>query len=110
MHARGIEHHTNGVNNVLSYINLVLATGKIGALRAVAMERSPVKATARADVSMDRKLINFPVNVRSRILNIANTSARFGAAGRRVAASRRLSCRDVSEDARRRNSWTALDL
>lgn len=30
MHARGIEHHTNGVNNVLSYINLVLATGKIG--------------------------------------------------------------------------------
>lgn len=32
MHARGIEHHTNGVNNVLSYINLVLATGKIGKL------------------------------------------------------------------------------
>jgi assimilatory nitrate reductase catalytic subunit len=31
MHARGIEHHTNGVHNVLSYINLVLATGKIGA-------------------------------------------------------------------------------
>jgi assimilatory nitrate reductase catalytic subunit len=31
MHARGIEHHTNGVDNVLSYINLVLATGKIGA-------------------------------------------------------------------------------
>jgi assimilatory nitrate reductase catalytic subunit len=31
MHARGIEHHTNGVNNVLSYINLVLATGMIGA-------------------------------------------------------------------------------
>jgi assimilatory nitrate reductase catalytic subunit len=31
MHARGIEHHTNGVNNVLSYINLVLATGTIGA-------------------------------------------------------------------------------
>ncbi|MDQ3711012.1 MAG: nitrate reductase [Acidobacteriota bacterium] len=30
MHARGIEHHTNGVNNVLSYINLVLATGNIG--------------------------------------------------------------------------------
>ncbi len=31
MHARGIEHHSNGVNNVLSYINIVLATGKIGA-------------------------------------------------------------------------------
>jgi assimilatory nitrate reductase catalytic subunit len=30
MHARGIEHHTNGVNNVLSYINIVLATGQIG--------------------------------------------------------------------------------
>ena len=31
LHARGIEHHSNGVDNVLSYINLVLATGKIGA-------------------------------------------------------------------------------
>ena len=30
MHARGIEHHSNGVDNVLSYINIVLATGKIG--------------------------------------------------------------------------------
>ncbi|MGE3953512.1 MAG: molybdopterin oxidoreductase family protein [Pyrinomonadaceae bacterium] len=30
MHARGIEHHVNGVDNVLSYINIVLATGKIG--------------------------------------------------------------------------------
>jgi len=31
MRARSIEHLTNGVNNVLSYINIVLATGKIGA-------------------------------------------------------------------------------
>src|SRR5688572_3719367 len=31
MHARGIEHHSNGTENVLSYINIVLATGKIGA-------------------------------------------------------------------------------
>ncbi len=30
LHARGIEHHTSGVDNVLSCINLVLATGKIG--------------------------------------------------------------------------------
>lgn len=30
IHARGIEHHTKGVENVLSYINLVLATGRIG--------------------------------------------------------------------------------
>lgn len=32
MHARGIEHHSNGTENVLSYINIVLATGKIGSL------------------------------------------------------------------------------
>lgn len=31
IHARGIEHHSNGTENVLSYINIVLATGKIGA-------------------------------------------------------------------------------
>jgi assimilatory nitrate reductase catalytic subunit len=30
MHARGIEHHTHGVQNVLSLINLVLASGRIG--------------------------------------------------------------------------------
>ena len=30
LHARGIEHHTKGVENVLSYINLVLASGRIG--------------------------------------------------------------------------------
>src|SRR2546426_3335809 len=30
LHARGIEHHTKGVENVLSYINLVLATGRLG--------------------------------------------------------------------------------
>ena len=30
LHARGIEQHTKGVDNVLSNINLVLATGRIG--------------------------------------------------------------------------------
>ena len=30
LHARGIEHHTKGVENVLSYINIVLASGYIG--------------------------------------------------------------------------------
>jgi assimilatory nitrate reductase catalytic subunit len=30
LHARGIEHHTKGTENVLSCINLCLATGKIG--------------------------------------------------------------------------------
>ena len=29
-HARGIEHQTHGTNNVLTYINLVLASGRIG--------------------------------------------------------------------------------
>ncbi len=30
MHARGIEHHSHGVQNVLSTINIVLASGRIG--------------------------------------------------------------------------------
>ena len=30
LHARGIEHHTQGVDNVISCINLVLVTGRIG--------------------------------------------------------------------------------
>ncbi len=30
MHARGLEHHSNGVMNVMSAINIVLASGRIG--------------------------------------------------------------------------------
>ena len=30
LHARGLEHHTHGVQNVLGAINIVLATGRIG--------------------------------------------------------------------------------
>ena len=30
LHARGIEHHSNGVQNVLGAINIVLASGRIG--------------------------------------------------------------------------------
>ncbi|MCC6492516.1 MAG: molybdopterin oxidoreductase family protein [Pirellulales bacterium] len=30
LHARGIEHHSHGVQNVLSTINIVLATGRLG--------------------------------------------------------------------------------
>lgn len=30
LHARGLEHHTSGVQNVMSAINLVLASGRIG--------------------------------------------------------------------------------
>ena len=30
MHARGIEHHSHGVQNVLGAINMVLASGRIG--------------------------------------------------------------------------------
>ncbi|HLV65490.1 MAG TPA: molybdopterin oxidoreductase family protein [Polyangiaceae bacterium] len=30
LHARGLEHHTSGVNNVLGAINIVLASGRIG--------------------------------------------------------------------------------
>jgi assimilatory nitrate reductase catalytic subunit len=30
LHARGLEHHSNGVKNVLSAINVVLASGRIG--------------------------------------------------------------------------------
>lgn len=32
LHARGLEHHSKGVDNVLSCINLVLATGRIGSV------------------------------------------------------------------------------
>ena len=30
LHARGLEHHSNGVNNVMAAINIVLASGRLG--------------------------------------------------------------------------------
>ena len=53
LHARGIEHHTQGTENCLACINLVLATGKIGQAgqRLLDHHRSgqwPGRARARA--------------------------------------------------------------
>ena len=50
LHARGIEHQTKGVDNVLAGINLGLATGKFGS-PAAASRPSLVRATARAGAS-----------------------------------------------------------
>ena len=51
---------------------------EVSARPDVATARSLGKVMVRADVSMDRRLISFPVSVQSRILNIASTSAKFG--------------------------------
>jgi assimilatory nitrate reductase catalytic subunit len=42
-HARGLEHHVQGVDNVLTVINLVLASGQIGAATTTA-SATPVLA------------------------------------------------------------------
>jgi assimilatory nitrate reductase catalytic subunit len=60
MHARGIEHHTNGVNNVLSYINLVLATGQIGRPGQRLRHDHRTGATVRAGANTARKADQLP--------------------------------------------------
>ena len=110
MHARGIEHHTNGVNNVLSYINLVLATGKIGAPgrgygtitgqgNGQGGREHGQKADQLPGPAFDHQSRTSQVRLR-----------RLGLARRRTAASRRFGRRDVSEDARRRDQGSAFDL
>ena len=110
MHARGIEHHTNGVNNVLSYINIVLATGKIGEpgqrLRhdhRTGQRSGRARARAKSGSTSRPAFDAEPGTSQARLPGL-------GIARRRVAAGRRLGRRDVRQDARGRDSRPALDL
>ena len=60
MHARGLEHHSHGVQNVLSAINIVLASGPDRPRRTAATRRSPARATAKAGASTGRNATNSP--------------------------------------------------
>ena len=79
LHARGVEHHTKGVENCLSYINLVLATRHASASPAAATAPSPARATARADASTANGAINCRARAISKIRSIANSSRTSGA-------------------------------
>ncbi|MGN6553683.1 MAG: molybdopterin oxidoreductase family protein [Verrucomicrobiota bacterium] len=78
LHARGIEHQSKGVENVLACINLVLATGRIGKPYC-GYATITGQGTARVAASTDTSAINCPATATLKIRNIANTSAAFGA-------------------------------
>ena len=77
MHARGIEHHSNGVNNVLSYINLVLATGQIGA-PGRGYGTITGQGNGQGGREHGQKADQLPASVQSAIRNIVNMSVKFG--------------------------------
>ena len=99
MHARGIEHHTNGVNNVLSYINIVLATGKIGA-PGKGYGTITGQGNGQGGREMGQKADQLP-GQRS-MFNVEDRKYICEVWG--------LDCRDVRQNARRGNSRTAFDL
>ena len=79
MHARGIEHHSHGVQNCLGAINIVLASGRLGR-KAAATRRLPDKPMARAGVSTGRSAISSPAGATSPTLNTARMWHRSGGA------------------------------
>ena len=60
LHARGIEHHSKGVENVLGAINLGARHRQVSASPAAAYARSPARATARAGASTARSATSCP--------------------------------------------------
>jgi anaerobic selenocysteine-containing dehydrogenase len=83
MHARGIEHHSKGVQNVSSCINLVLATGRIGNLIAVT-GRLQGKGTDKAVVNTVTNATNFQETETSKIPNIENLLPMSGESKKKI--------------------------
>ena len=97
-HARGLEHHSNGVKNVLSAINIVLASGRIGRpqLRLCDDHRTgqrPGGTRARAEVRSTSRRAR-PRQSRAPRLH----RGRLGDGPGRAAAARRRCLRDHPQD------------
>jgi assimilatory nitrate reductase catalytic subunit len=78
LHARGVEHHSKGVENCLSYISLVLASGRIGKPGS-GYGTITVRAMVRVGVNMDNAATSCRARGTSRILNTGSSLRIFGA-------------------------------
>ena len=111
LHARGIEHHSNGVQNTLGTINLVLAVGphRPAALRLRHHRRPgqrPGRARARPEVRSAAR-----AGATSPIPSTAATSPSvWGIDEAELPGPGRRCLRDVPEDRRRRDQGPDLDL
>ena len=98
MHARGIEHHSHGVQNVLGAINIVLASGRIGR-EGCGYATITGQGNGRAGASTARNATNFPARATSATPSIAPTSPRCGASTPdEHARPRRRRLRNVPQD------------
>jgi assimilatory nitrate reductase catalytic subunit len=78
LHARGIEHHSHGVQNVLAALNMVLASGRIGR-EGCGTAPSPARRTGRGAASTVRSATSFQGLGTSRIPSIGRTWRLSGA-------------------------------
>ena len=93
-HGRGLEQHIQGVENVLSCINVTLATGQIGR-PGPATAPSPARATARAAASTARSPTCSPAAATSRTPSTAPTSPASGASRRPTCRTRAPRCTEM---------------
>ena len=77
-HARGIEHHSNGVQNALGTINLVLASGRIGKPKERLRHDRRVRRTGRADASTGRSATSCRAGATSPIRSTGTSPAVWG--------------------------------
>ena len=109
-HARGIEHHSNGVQNALGTINLVLATGRIGKPKS-GYGTIIGQANGQGGREHGQKCDQLPG-----WRDISNPEHRqyispdLGHRGEGSAGAGRRRLRAVPEDRRRRDQGPALDL
>jgi assimilatory nitrate reductase catalytic subunit len=78
MHARGIEHSSHGVQNVLGAINIVLASGRIGRENC-GYATITGQGNGQGDVNMVRNAISCQGCATSATLSTVHTSRVFGA-------------------------------
>jgi assimilatory nitrate reductase catalytic subunit len=109
-HARGIEHHSNGVQNALGTINVVLASGRIGKPKSgygtiVGQANGQGRTRARTEV---RPVARLAGDRQSRSSQVH----RFGVKDRREGSSRsrRRRVRAISQDRRGRDQGIDRDL
>ena len=110
LHARGIEHQSHGVQNVLGAINIVLASGRIGR-EGCGYATITGQANGQGGREHGQKCDQLPGG--RDLANPEHRAPRGEDLGRRpgrAAAARRRCLRNLSQDRSWRNSRAALDL
>ena len=82
--ARGVEQQTDGSAAVRNFLNILIATGKIGKAILRVMERLPDKEMGKEQGNMVKRQINFRDIVRLKMKNIEHILRKYGESTRTI--------------------------